>query len=165
MSGPAQTVGTAGDFGLTWPHPLFPYQLTGVRALLSKPSLLLADEMGLGKTIQGIGALRCLFAAGAARRALVVAPAGLVLQWRREFRLWAPELRLLTVVGATSARTAMWRGEAQVFIASYETVRSDLGNGEHVNRDWDVVIIDEAQRIKNPAVSYTHLTLPTICSV
>ncbi len=145
-----QTVGPTGDFGLTWPHSLFPYQRTGVRALLSKPSLLLADEMGLGKTIQVIAALRCLFAAGAARAVLVVAPAGLVLQWRRELRLWAPELRLLTVVGTTSARGTMWRGEAQVFIASYETVRADLGNGEHVNRDWDVVIIDEAQRIKNP---------------
>ena len=44
----------------------------------------------------------------------------------------------------------MWRGEAQVFIASYETVRTDLADGEHVNRDWDVVVIDEAQRIKNP---------------
>ncbi|MGD0076129.1 MAG: DEAD/DEAH box helicase [Candidatus Binataceae bacterium] len=150
MISPARTVGAAGDFGLTWLHPLFPYQRTGVRALLSKPSLLLADEMGLGKTIQAIAALRCLFAAAAARAALVVAPAGLVLQWRRELRLWALELRLLTVVGTTSARAAMWRGEAQVFIASYETVRTDLGDGEHNNRDWDVVIIDEAQRIKNP---------------
>jgi SNF2 family DNA or RNA helicase len=135
---------------MTWPHPLFSYQRTGVRALLSKSSLLLADEMGLGKTIQAIAALRCLFNAGAARVALVVAPAGLVLQWRRELRLWAPELRILTVVGTASARAEMWRGEAQVFIASYETVRTDLGAGGHVTRDWDVVIIDEAQRIKNP---------------
>jgi len=150
MTGPAEMVGTAGDFGMTWPHRLFPYQRTGVRALLSNPSLLLADEMGLGKTIQAIAALRCLFAAGAARMTLVVAPAGLVLQWRRELRLWAPELRLLTVVGTSSTRTELWRGEAQVFITSYETVRTDLGDGEHANRDWDVVIIDEAQRIKNP---------------
>jgi SNF2 family DNA or RNA helicase len=83
MTGPAEMVGTASDFGMTWPHGLFPYQRTGVRALLSNPSLLLADEMGLGKTIQAIAALRCLFAAGAARMTLVVAPAGLVLQWRR----------------------------------------------------------------------------------
>jgi SNF2 family DNA or RNA helicase len=101
MTGFTQTASSAGgsEFGLTWPHPLFPYQVNGVRALISKPSLLLADEMGLGKTIQVIAALRCLFAAGAARVALVVVPAGLVLQWRREFRLWAPELRLLTVLG------------------------------------------------------------------
>jgi SNF2 family DNA or RNA helicase len=152
MTAPTQTVSSAGagEFGLTWPHPLFPYQASGVRALISKPSLLLADEMGLGKTIQAIAALRCLFAAGAARVVLVVAPAGLVLQWRREFRLWAPELRLLTVLGTSSARDAIWRGKAQVYIASYETVRTDLGDRGHRNRDWDVVIIDEAQRIKNP---------------
>lgn len=150
MTGPAITVASAGDFGLSWPRPLFPYQRTGVRALLSNSSLLLADEMGLGKTIQVIAALRCLFAGAAARAALVVAPAGLLLQWRRELRLWAPELRLLTVVGASSARSAMWQGEAQVFIASYETVRADLAPGAPGNRDWDVVIIDEAQRIKNP---------------
>jgi len=150
MTGLARAVDAADDFGLTWPHPLFPYQRTGVRALLSKQSLLLADEMGLGKTIQAIAALRCLFAASTVRVALVVAPAGLVLQWRRELRLWAPELRLLTIVGSNSARAAMWQGKAQVFIASYETVCIDLGVGEQVNGDWDVVIIDEAQRIKNP---------------
>jgi len=143
-------VAETDDFGLNWHHTLFPYQRTGVRALLSNSSLLLADEMGLGKTIQAIAALRCLFAAVAARVALVVAPAGLVLQWRRELRLWAPELRLLTVVGPSSDRAAMWRAKAQVFIASYETVRADLGGGARGKREWDVVIIDEAQRIKNP---------------
>jgi SNF2 family DNA or RNA helicase len=139
-----------GDFALSWLHPLFPYQLVGIRALLARPSLLLADEMGLGKTIQAVGALRYLFAARAAHAALIVAPAGLVLQWRRELRVWAPELRLLTVVGTATARAAIWRGEAQVFIASYETVRADLGQSEAVSRLWDAVIIDEAQRIKNP---------------
>jgi SNF2 family DNA or RNA helicase len=138
------------DFGLSWPHPLFPYQRTGIRAFLGRPSLLLADEMGLGKTIQAIGALRCLFRERAAGSALVVAPAGLVLQWRREMRLWAPELRLLTVVGSAGARTAIWHGDAQVFIASYETVRTDLDRDGCIRRRWDVVVIDEAQRIKNP---------------
>jgi SNF2 family DNA or RNA helicase len=137
------------DFGLSWPRPLFPYQRIGVRVLLGNPSLLLADEMGLGKTIQAIAALRCLFAAGETRAALIVAPAGLVLQWRRELRLWAPELRIFTVMGDASSRAAMWRAEAQVFIASYETMRADLGSGARGDRRWGVVVIDEAQRIKN----------------
>src|SRR5665213_4352514 len=107
MTDYAQTVEDFSGYGLNWCRPLFPYQRTGVRALLSGPSLLLADEMGLGKTIQAIAALRCLFAAGEARVALLVVPAGLVLQWRRELRQWAPELRLLTVVGAVSARAVM----------------------------------------------------------
>jgi SNF2 family DNA or RNA helicase len=150
MIGPTTTIGSAYDLDLKWPLPLFPYQQAGVRALLTNSSLLLADEMGLGKTIQAIAALRYLFATATARAALVVAPAGLVLQWRRELRRWAPELRLLTVLGTASARAEIWRGEAQVFIASYETVRTDLGGSELVSRDWDVVVIDEAQRIKNP---------------
>ncbi|MSO76203.1 MAG: DEAD/DEAH box helicase [Alphaproteobacteria bacterium] len=145
------TVAAADDFGLHWSRPLFPYQRTGVQALLANPSLLLADEMGLGKTIQAIAALRYLFASGEARTALVVALVGVVLQWRSEFKEWAPELRLFTVLGSATARTAMWRAEAQVFIASYETVRADLGRDPVGGRKWDVVVIDEAQRIKNPA--------------
>jgi SNF2 family DNA or RNA helicase len=140
----------AGDFGLNWLHSLFPYQQTGVNALLTRPSLLLADEMGLGKTVQAIAALRCLFVSGAVRTALIVAPAGLLLQWRRELRIWAPDIRVLTVTGSAGSRLATWRAEAQVFVASYESIRADIGIAE-VNRDWDLVIIDEAQRIKNPA--------------
>ena len=140
----------ADDFGLVWSRPLFPYQRIGIRALAENPELLLADEMGLGKTIQAIGALRCLFASGEVCAALVVAPAGLVLQWRRELKEWAPELRMFTVVGAAAARPFMWRAEAHVFIASYETVRADLGPGALLRREWDIVVIDEAQRIKNP---------------
>jgi len=147
---PLAIVAGHNDFGLIWPRPLFPYQRTGVRALLDNSSLLLADEMGLGKTIQAIAAVRCLFNSGQASTALVVVPAGLVLQWRRELRQWAPELRLLTVVGNSGLRDMMWRAEAHVFIASYETIRADFGAGAPANRDWDVVIIDEAQRIKNP---------------
>jgi SNF2 family DNA or RNA helicase len=63
MTTKAAIEAATSDSGLSWPRPLFPYQRTGVRALLDNPSLLLADEMGLGKTIQAIAALRCLFAA------------------------------------------------------------------------------------------------------
>ena len=143
--------GAGDDFGLTWSRPLFPYQIDGVRALLAHPSLLLADEMGLGKTIQAIAALRGLFAFCEARAALVVAPVGLVLQWRRELRQWAPELRLSTVLGPPGARTGLWRApDAQVFLCGYETIRSDRQDPAVGGRDWDVVILDEAQRIKNP---------------
>ena len=145
------------DLGLTWFRPLFPYQLDGVRALLAHPSLLLADEMGLGKTIQAIAALRGLFAFGGARAALIVAPVGLVLQWRRELRQWAPELRLSTILGAPGARTGLWRApDAQVFLCGYETVRTDRYDPAVGGREWDVVILDEAQRIKNP---HTEISL------
>src|SRR5438132_1385064 len=85
-------------YGLCWPHPLFSYQKAGVDKLLSASSVLLADEMGLGKTIQAVAALRLLIRRGETHRALVICPAGLILQWRRQIRLWAPELAISTVV-------------------------------------------------------------------
>jgi SNF2 family DNA or RNA helicase len=136
---------------LDWHAPLFSYQRAGVAALLRHGSLLLADDMGLGKTIQAIAALRCLRLAGAAGPALIVAPAGLVLQWRRELRLWAPELGLATVMGPPAERALAWQLDAQVFLASYETVRTDARLDGVAGRHWGVVILDEAQRIKNPA--------------
>jgi SNF2 family DNA or RNA helicase len=64
--------------------------------------MLLADEMGLGKTIQAIAAMRLLYATSGIRSCLVVTPAGLVRQWRRQLRDWAPELRISTVVGTAA---------------------------------------------------------------
>jgi SNF2 family DNA or RNA helicase len=138
--------------GLVWAKPLFPYQQLGVDRLVGSRSLLLADEMGLGKTIQTIAAIRLLNATAAAQSCLIVMPAGLLRQWRRQLRDWAPELRLSTVVGSATDRAMAWAARAHVYLASYEVVRSDLsmraahGPG---NRHWDLVAIDEAQRIKN----------------
>ncbi len=138
--------------GFDWPAAFFSYQLTGIERLLAADALLLADEMGLGKTIQAIAALRILFARGEIASALLVAPAGLVLQWRRQFRAWAPELRLSTVLGPAEERGAAWRRAAQIHLVGYEALRSDLrmpppfGPGR---RSWDVVVLDEAQKIKN----------------
>jgi SNF2 family DNA or RNA helicase len=143
---------SVGDFGLIWPSRLFPYQQVGIARLLDEPALLLADEMGLGKTIQVIAALRILRDLGRLDRALVIAPAGLVLQWRRQLRHWAPELRLSTVIGAASERLRAWRAVADVYLVSYDSLRYDIAlQGEHApgGRKWDVVAIDEAQRIKN----------------
>jgi len=138
-------------FGLAWPDRLFPYQEAGVERLVREPCLLLADEMGLGKTIQAIAALRILAARGEAAVSLVVAPSGLVLQWRRQFRAWAPDLALSTVVGSASERLRAWQAPAHVFIVGYEALRSDIwlkGPSAPGARRWDVVAIDEAQRIK-----------------
>jgi SNF2 family DNA or RNA helicase len=148
----------AEPFGLRWPHPLPAYQQEGI-ARLVQGSLLLADDMGLGKTIQAIGALRVLGAAGVP--ALVVAPAGLVLQWRTQFRLWAPELALATALGDAAARLAAWRRDAAVYLTSYDSLLADIllvdpaGPGR---REWAVVVADEAQRMKN-ARSDTAVTV------
>jgi SNF2 family DNA or RNA helicase len=114
--------------------------------------VLLADEMGLGKTIQAIGALRVLLRDGALEPALVVVPAGLVLQWRRQFREWAPELRLSTCIGLREERWQRWRAPAQVYLTGFDSLRGDMTLPAPYGprrRLWQVVVIDEAQRIKN----------------
>ena len=142
----------SSDGPLEWPGVLFDYQLDGVRALMSRDALLLADDMGLGKTIQAIAALRLLVLRRQAECALLVAPAGLVSQWRRVLHDWAPELRVSTVRGPATERAWQWTTPAHVYLTSYETVREDATENPQApprRRAWDVVILDEAQRIKN----------------
>ena len=119
---------------------------------LLEGSLLLADDMGLGKTVQAIGALRVLAADGVP--ALLVAPAGLVLQWRAQLRFWAPELKPATVLGTAEERMLAWRRDADVYLTSYDSLRADVLLSDSVgprHRQWAVVIADEAQRLKNAA--------------
>lgn len=141
------TAAEVSPFGLRWRHPLPAYQQAGI-ARLAQGSLLLADEMGLGKTIQAIGALRVLGQEGVP--ALIVAPASLVLQWRAQLRAWAPELRPSTALGPAEERVQAWRRDADVYLTSYDSLRSDilLRSGPRA-REWAVVVADEAQRIKN----------------
>ena len=107
-------------FGLAWRAPLPAYQQAGIARLLAAPGVLLADEMGLGKTIQAIGALRVLLRDGMPGPALVVVPSGLVLQWRRQFREWAPELS--TCTGPPEDRRGRWRTPAQVYLTSFDAL-------------------------------------------
>ncbi len=140
------------DLELEWPGELLPFQLKGVQALVGSDRLLLADDMGLGKTLQAIAALRVLLLRKAVRASLIVAPASLLEQWRREIRKWAPEVRAIIVRGAASERSWRWAAEVEVFLASYDTLRSEFDSdprSELWRRTWGVVIADEAQRIKN----------------
>jgi SNF2 family DNA or RNA helicase len=136
---------------LEWPAPLFDFQIEGVMALVSNDALLLADDMGLGKTVQAIAALRLLILQQQAEAALIVVPAGLIAQWRRALHLWAPELRVSTVRGPVADRAWQWAAPAHVFLTGFETLRGDLTENPKAppRRRWDVVILDEAQRIKN----------------
>ncbi len=147
-----------GLFGLAWPSPLMPYQVTGVQRLLDEPGVLLADDMGLGKTVQAIAAIRVLIARSRARAFLIVTPASLTIQWRRELRKWAPELSAIVVKGVTSERHWQWRTEVNVVIVSYETLRADLGSPASPPRirEWDCVVLDEAQRIKNREIDVSQ---------
>ena len=130
-----------------WPHELMPFQVQGVRLLFERDSLLLADEMGLGKTVQALAALRLLALRGEARSCLIVAPAAVLTQWRDRFEEWAPELRLALVRGSPAERDGWWRAPAHAHLVGYETLRADVALTR--SREWDVVIVDEAQRIKS----------------
>ena len=129
-----------------------PFQMEGVETLLENRQLLLADDMGLGKTLQVIVALRVLFLKGEIETALVVAPASVLDQWRRELIKWAPDLKAMVVRGAAADRGWQWATPVHVALVSYDTLRSDF-SGSPVSqvgrKTWDVVIADEAQRIKN----------------
>jgi superfamily II DNA or RNA helicase len=132
---------------LEWPADLMNFQLTGIGLLLDRDRLLLADEMGLGKTIQAIAAIRLLAHRGQISTCLVVVPAAVITQWLRELERWAPELRTSVVRGPALDRIAQWRMPAHVHVVSYETLRSDAQLSRE--RIWDLVVIDEAQKIKN----------------
>lgn len=142
-----------GHGALDWPHAFPAYQRDGIGALLEREALLLADDMGLGKTVQALAALRILFHQRRARAALLVVPAGLLTQWQRAARAWAPELRTSTVHGGAADRAWQWRAPAHLYLTSFETLRSDFTenpNSPPRRRRWDVVLLDEAQKIKNP---------------
>lgn len=137
---------------LRWHAPLAPYQRDGVETLLTHREVLLADDMGLGKTVQTAAALRILCFRERIESALVVCPASLIHQWRAELRRWAPELTVVPVAGSPAERGRLWQLPAHVYLVGYETLRGDvmdLRNSPVLRRRWDVVLLDEASRIKN----------------
>jgi SNF2 family DNA or RNA helicase len=130
-----------------WPAEFMPFQVTGIQLLMEREALLLADEMGLGKTIQSIAAMRILCVRREIESTLIVVPASLFPQWRRQLDKWAPDLRVSPIRGTPKDRVHQWQTPAHVHLVGYETLRSDVGLiGD---RQWDLVVIDEAQKIKN----------------
>jgi SNF2 family DNA or RNA helicase len=110
--------------------------------------------MGLGKTVQAILSLKILMYAGAVKRALVICPSSLKTNWVREFGKWASDLHVVMIEGNRHQRSACFNRPAHVYITNFEKFSSrdeeknDLGLVR--DRPFDLVIIDEAQKIKNP---------------
>jgi len=135
---------------LSMPHNPFPYQLDGVAFLYPRVAAVLADEMGLGKTMQAITAVRLLLHAGQARRVLLICPKPLVTNWQRELSRWAPEIPVTTVSGDPTRRAWLWRlPEAVLTLANYEVVHRDREIVALPTVNYDLVVLDESQRIKN----------------
>ena len=147
---------------LNFPVRPFPYQLDGIAYLYPRREAVLADEMGLGKTMQTVVALRLLAHQGRVRRAMLVCPKPLVTNWRREFSQWAPELPVAAVEGNQAHRQWLWsRADDGVLIANYELVVRDREMIVSSGRTFDLIIVDEAQRIKNRSGA----TSQAICSL
>jgi len=109
---------------------LRPYQLDGVTWLqnqrMNGAGCLLADEMGLGKTLQVIAHLSCI---ETMKMHLVVAPVSLVYNWHLEIERFAPQL------------------SEKIYVTSYDFLRIHLD--DFIKTDYDTIVIDEAQIIKN----------------
>ncbi len=126
---------------------LFPYQAEGVAFLASRGRALLADDMGLGKTLQAISAASWLVDNAGIRKILVVCPASLKHQWAREVEKFTSH-PVQIIQGAIENRFVQYRADALFFIVNYELTVRDLGVISETLKP-DLVILDEAQRIKN----------------
>ncbi len=116
------------------------YQRVGVQWLtrLREADLgaMLADDMGLGKTLQAICAIR--------GPTLIVAPASVAGNWEKEIRKFRPGLMVSQYSGSARAFPA---GDVGVIITTYGILRMDVG--VLAAREWDTIILDESQNIKN----------------
>lgn len=128
-------------------HPLLPYQREGMAHLAFGERALLADEMGLGKTVQAIAACELLARRKGVERVLVVCPASLKAEWEEQIARFT-ERPTRSVFGPRSARLLAYSDPPFFTIVNYEQVVSDA---EAINDllKPDIVILDEAQRIKN----------------
>ncbi len=127
--------------------PLFPYQREGMMHLAFKERALLADEMGLGKTCQALAACELLRQTEGVERALVVCPASLKSEWAEQIEA-ATNLPYRTVFGPRAARLDAYRNPEFFTIANYEQILADRADLQKLLQP-DIVILDEAQRIKN----------------
>jgi SNF2 family DNA or RNA helicase len=128
----------------------FDYQLRAARTVLRRMRGrgILADEVGLGKTIEAGLVLSELRMRGLADHVLVIVPAGLVDQWRDELER---KFGLPTTIARSGSTPARGVGmDRPVTIASLAAARRDPLLGTVTDTNWDLVIFDEAHRLRNP---------------
>lgn len=139
---------------MRFPFKPFDFQYEGVAFLFPRYNAILADEMGLGKTMQAITSMRLLLRTEHAKRILIVCPKPLVANWLREFKLWAPEITVAPISGSQANRDWQWKHEgAMVKVANYELMIRDEHTLTNLKPAFDMVVLDEAQRIKNKSSS------------
>ncbi len=139
----------------------FDYQMNAAGAVLRRMHgrAILADEVGLGKTIEAGLVMSELRMRGLAGKILVLAPAGLVEQWREELdRKFALPSEF---VSAKATRTDGWdngsSGDRPILLASLATARRPPLRDSLAGIDWDLVIVDEDHRLQNPSTASSKL--------
>ncbi|XP_007248103.3 chromodomain-helicase-DNA-binding protein 3 isoform X2 [Astyanax mexicanus] len=164
------------DFVTVTGGTLHLYQLEGLNWLrfswAQGTDTILADEMGLGKTIQTIVFLYSLFKEGHTKGPfLVSAPLSTIINWEREFEMWAPDFYVVTYTGDKDSRAIIRENEFSfddtavkggkkafklrkeapikfhVLLTSYELVTIDQTALKSI--DWACLVVDEAHRLKN----------------
>ncbi|HEX5243256.1 MAG TPA: DEAD/DEAH box helicase [Tepidisphaeraceae bacterium] len=126
--------------------PLYDYQRQGALFAAGAGRCLIGDEMGLGKTIQAIAAAQIMAREFGVERVLIVCPTSLKHQWEREITRFAE--RSVKVIGGLRAKRQQDFAASTFYkITNYDTIHRDLD----LIAAWspDLVILDEAQRIKN----------------
>ena len=126
---------------------LFPYQREGVYFAVKAGRSLIADEMGLGKTIQAIAAAELLKKELNISRVLIICPTSLKYQWKSEIEKFT-DSQALVIEGNPLARAPQYIEDGSFYkIVGYHTAGNDLNAINE--QEFDLVILDEAQRIKN----------------
>jgi len=126
---------------------LYPYQKEGVNFALYKKSCVIADEMGLGKTLQAITLALLKKNVFNIEKVLVITPASLKDQWKKEIERFSDE-KVTIITGNKAERQNIYKTNTDFFkLTNYEAVLRDIMAIQRFKPD--LVILDEAQRIKN----------------
>jgi len=135
------------------------FQIQAIHCALNVKRLLIADDTGLGKTIETIGTMQVAMARGLVRRAILVVPSGVKVQWYEEIHRFArcpPDPIVVVMGGSPKTRKTIYKKSWRVLVINPELVRID---SRHIDRveDVDFVVLDEASCIRNPdtAIAYT----------
>lgn len=138
---------------------LRPYQKSGYTWLSYMDKLgfgaCLADDMGLGKTVQVLAYLEKLRKSKKTSRVLLIIPASLLGNWQKEAEKFSPEMDVLLLHGKTAPNLTKIFQEQKAFL-TITTYGMAARIKELQEVEWDCVVLDEAQAIKNPGTKQTR---------
>ena len=137
---------------------LRPYQVAGYQWLNYLTEIkwggILADDMGLGKTVQALSFIEYYKKMNVKLKALVICPTTLIYNWENEIKKFTPELSNRIHHGGTRTRVKEELADHDITITTYGTLRSDIKLLMSI--EFDYVILDESQAIKNPSSKVTR---------